>query len=103
MRTSRTGDSVKALLEPRSSPTLARVSEQAARQVWWRKWLGTHLAADAFVHVSGIVERHDTLVIFTESAAWSARVRYAVAEVEGLIKKEQDGIRQVMVRVMPRG
>jgi hypothetical protein len=101
VRISRKGDSVKALLGPRGGPSLARVSAQAARQKEWRKWLQEHLAAQAFAHVSGVVERGDTLVVFTESAAWSARVRYEVGEIEGEIKKEDSRIRQVVVRVMP--
>jgi len=68
----------------------------------WQKWLASELPAEAVAHLSGVVERGDTLVVFTESAAWSARVRYAVAEIEALIKKECVGIQKVVVRVMPR-
>src|SRR5262245_45579715 len=84
VRTSRKGDSVKALLDAHLAPTLARVTRQSARQDFWRDWLAKRLSVDEFEHVSGIVEKDDTLIIFTESAAWSARVRYAVAELEGL-------------------
>ena len=102
MRNVRKGDSVKALLSARGGPTLARVTEQAARQNEWRKWLENRLPAELIAHLSGIVERGETLVVFTESAAWSARMRYAVAEIETLIKKESGEIRRVEVRVMPR-
>ena len=81
---------------------LARVSEQADKQQEWRKWLESTLPRAAVEHLSGVVERGATLVIFTESAAWSARVRFAVAEIEGLIKKESQGIENVVVRVMPK-
>jgi hypothetical protein len=73
-----------------------------AKQREWQKWLESELPAEAVAHLSGVVERGDTLVVFTESAAWSARVRYAVAEIEALIKKECVGIQKVVVRVMPR-
>jgi hypothetical protein len=86
----------------RGGLALARVSQQAARQKKWREWLAEKLPAEALVRLSGVVERGDTLVVFTESAVWSARVRYAVAEIEPLIKKEWPGVREVMVRVMPR-
>jgi hypothetical protein len=102
VRNLRKGDSVKALLGARGGPALVRVTEQAARQREWRKWLENKLSAEVVAHLSGVVERDDTLVVFTESAAWSARARYAVAEIEPLIRKEHKGIRRVEVRVMPR-
>src|SRR5690349_14602803 len=83
----RKGDSVKALLATRAGPALGRVREQAAKQNAWRKWLEARLDAEVLPHLSGVVERGDTLVVFTESAAWSARVRYAVAEIEPAMKK----------------
>jgi len=61
-----------------------------------------HLPREAAAHVSGVVERHDTLVIFTASAAWSARVRFAVAEIEGQLKRAHPGIAEVAVRVLPK-
>jgi len=85
-RPKRSADSVKDLLAG-ANPALTRLSEQTARQALWRAWLTTHLPPAARVHVSGIVERHDTLVIFTASAAWSARVRFAVAEIEEALKR----------------
>jgi hypothetical protein len=59
------------------------------------------LPPEAYAHVSGVVERHDALVIFTSSAAWSARVRFAVAEIEGQLKRAHPAIAQVDVRVLP--
>jgi hypothetical protein len=102
VRTSRKGDSVKALLERRTEPALARICQQSARQDEWREWLRTALSADAVAHLSGVVERGDTLIVFTESAAWSARIRYAVAEIEASIRVAHPRIAQVRVRVLPR-
>jgi hypothetical protein len=95
-----TGDSVKDLLA-RTNPALARLSDQARRQALWRTWLDAHLPTDAAARVSGIVEKNDTLVIFTASAAWSARVRFAVAEIEEALKRAHPGIAHVAVRVLP--
>jgi hypothetical protein len=41
------------------------------------------------------------LVIFTASAAWSARVRFAVAEIEEALKRAHPRIAHVAVRVLP--
>jgi hypothetical protein len=94
-------DSVKDLLE-RAHPAIARLSDQAARQELWRRWLALHLPGEAAAHVSGVVERDDTLVIFTSSAAWSARVRFAIAEIEGELKRAHPAIAAVAVRVLPK-
>ena len=99
-RRERSGDSVKDLLAG-AHPALQRLKEQAARQALWGAWLDAHLPAEARAHVSGIVERRDTLVIFTASAAWSARVRFAVAEIEAALKRAHPGITEVEVRVLP--
>jgi hypothetical protein len=99
-RRERSGHSVKDLLAG-TSAALQRLSEQAARQALWRAWLDVHLPAEARAHVSGIVERRDTLVIFAPSAAWSAHVRFAVAEIEAQLKRAHPAITKVEVRVLP--
>jgi hypothetical protein len=103
VRTSRKVDSVKALLERLPGPTLGRIGAQASRQVEWRQWLARRLPAATVPHLTGVVEREDTLVIFTESAAWSARTRYAVAEIEAQIRQARPSIARIQVRVMPKG
>ena len=99
---SRKGSSVKTLLERLPGLTIARISGQAAAQDRWRQWLAKRLPEGLFARVSGVVERDRILTVFTESAAWSARAKYAMAELEGDIKKEFPEIREIVVRVMPR-
>ena len=94
-------DSVKDVLG-RLTPTLTRVSDQAARQTFWKQWLAQHLPSELTPKLSGVVERDDTLVIFAKSAAWSARLRYVIQELEPRIKQAQPTIQQVSVRVMPK-
>lgn len=100
-KTFRSPDSVKAVLG-RLTPTLTRVSDQAARQTFWKQWLAQHLPSELTPRLSGVVERDDTLVIFAESAAWSARLRFRLQELEPLIKQARPTIQQVSVRVMPK-
>ena len=94
-------DSVKALLA-RVSPALTRVTDQAVRQGAWRSWLAAHLPEDLATRVSGIVEREGTLVLFAESAAWSARLRYAIQEIEAPLRTAHPDITEIKVRVLPR-
>jgi hypothetical protein len=99
---SRRIQSVDTLLNRLGSAVLGRVSEQARKQKDWRAWLRTTLPAELVSHVSGVVERGETLVVFAESAAWSARLRYAVVEIEGRLREAHPNIKEVKVRVLPR-
>ena len=101
-RLSNQTDSVKDLLA-KLTPNLKRVTDQVSRQDFWRDWLEKHLPAEISGKLTGIVERDGTLVIFAESPAWSARLRFAVQEIEAQIRAAKPGITEVSVRVLPRG
>ena len=101
-RLSNQTDSVKDLLA-KLTPSLKRVTDQVHRQDFWRDWLAAHLTAEITEKLTGVVERDGTLVIFAESPAWSARLRFAVQEIEPQILAAKPGITAVTVRVLPRG
>jgi hypothetical protein len=86
----------------RRSPVLTRVTDQAARQSLLRDWMKAHLPEDVSAKITGIVERQSTLVLFAESAAWSARLRYAVLDIEARLRAEHPQITDIKVRVLPR-
>ena len=93
--------SVKDLLA-RRVPSLTRVTAQSARQNFWSCWLSERLPAEIAARVSGVNERAGTLVIFAETAAWSARLRYAVLELEPEIRAADSSLNAVKIRVLPR-
>ena len=93
--------SVKELLA-RRGPVLRHVTTQASRQNFWNGWLSTHLAPEIRPRVSGVTERDGTLVIFAETAAWSARLRYAILELEREIRTADPDLIDIEVRVLPR-
>ncbi len=93
--------SVKDLLA-RTLPGLTRITDQAARANFWNQWLSAHLGPEIRARVSGVVERNGELVIFAESAAWCARLRYTLLELEGEIRSAVPAITAVAVRVLPR-
>jgi len=72
------------------------------RQNFWNEWLSQHLAAEIGVRISGVAERDGTLVIFAENAAWSARLRYALAELEADMRAADPKLTAIQVRVLPR-
>jgi hypothetical protein len=94
-------DSVKELLA-RRVPALTQITRQAARQDFWNHWLSVHLPAEIRPKISGVTERDGTLVIFAENAAWSARLRYLVQELEPDIRTAHPGLDRIQVRVLPR-
>jgi hypothetical protein len=93
--------SVKDLLQ-RPAFALTRVSQQASRQQFWDQWLQEHLGAQLHARISGISEQQGQLTIFAESAAWSARLRFAVAELEAQMLAAAEQVTSVSVRVLPR-
>jgi len=99
--TSAPAHSVKELLAQRG-PVLTRVTAQASRQNFWNCWLSTHLPPEIRARISGVTERDGTLVIFAETAAWSARLRYALIELEREIRATNPAVTAIDVRVLPR-
>jgi hypothetical protein len=94
-------DSVKELLS-RYAPALTRVTEKAEKQAFWSTWLAGHLPPELHRRISGITEREGTVVVFAESAAWSARLRYALLELEDSARAAVPGLIALEVRVLPR-
>jgi len=93
--------SVKELLA-RRMPLLKRVTAQAARERFWQEWLNGHIPEPLQARVCAIVERGGTLTIFAESPVWSARLRYAIVELESEIRATEPTLTAVKVRVLPR-
>jgi hypothetical protein len=90
------------LLSRSSQSALGRVAEQRQAQADWRTWLSSKLPAALASRVTGAVENAENLVIFAESSAWSARLRYAVAELDAEIRRANPAIQTINVRVMPK-
>jgi hypothetical protein len=82
--------------------TLGRVAEQRQAQQDWRLWLKNSLSSELDAHVTGVVQRDASLTVFADTSAWSARLRFAVAEFEAEIRERNAEIQKVVVKVMPR-
>jgi predicted nucleic acid-binding Zn ribbon protein len=98
----RAPESVKALLGRISRNVATPVAEQRQVQQGWREWLENKLPEALETHVTGVVERAGTLTVFAESAAWSARLRFAIIELEPHIRERSPDIAKLVVKVMPR-
>jgi hypothetical protein len=81
---------------------LRQVTEQVHKQELLWAWLASQLPANLAEKVSGVSEREGVLTVFAHSSAWSARLRFALAELEDLLQREHPQVRAVNVRVLPR-
>jgi len=81
---------------------LTQVTDQATRQRFWSDWLCHHLPTEFGARICGVVERDGTLVIFAASAAWCARLRYALQELDPQIRAAAPQLTAIAVRVQPR-
>ena len=98
----RAPESVKALLGRISRNIVAPVAEQRQSQQGWREWLKNKLPEHIETRVTGVVERDGTLTVFAESAAWCARLRFEIVELEAQIRERNADIGKLVVKVMPR-
>jgi len=55
-----------------------------------------------FSRITGVVERNAELVIFTESASWGVRLRYAMPALQAELERINPRIARVRVRVLPQ-
>ena len=93
--------SVKDLLR-RGPAILTRVTDQQARSDRWHLRLAHLLPEELRTRISGVSEQDGNLCIFATSAAWSARLRFALIELEGDLRRAEPTLRAIEVRVLPR-
>ena len=65
----------------------------------WKDFLGGQLPADLAARVTGIGHHPPELVVYADTAAWSARLRYALVEIDAAIRQRDPAISTVVVRV----
>ncbi len=75
---------------------------QADRQDWLAR-VSEMLPEELRGSLVSVTQRQGQLTILTSSAAWSSRVRYALATLESQLRAEQPDIVKVLVRVSPAG
>jgi hypothetical protein len=69
----------------------------------WRDFLASQLDPELLGRISAIAAQPPRLTIYAESSAWSARLRYALADLEPRILARDPSIKAVAVRVRPAG
>jgi predicted nucleic acid-binding Zn ribbon protein len=75
---------------------------QAVRQDWL-EWLGRRLPEALAPHCCQVLFRNGELTVFADSAAWSARLRYALAELETAIRQRDERVTAIRIRTLAAG
>jgi len=68
----------------------------------WTKRLALALEPGLAQRITGTGFEAGTLTVYVESAAWSARLRYALAECLPQLQAIEEGLTNVRVRLRPR-
>ena len=85
----------------RSAPLQQAIARQADRGTFWRGFFAARLAPDLAGQITQIVEREGALTVYAQSAAWSARLRFAMAELWGEAQAASPGLTRCSVKVQP--
>ena len=77
------------------------IRRQTGRDAFWRTFLTERLDPGLLAQVTQIVEREGALTVYAGSAAWSARLRFALAEHWAAAQAASPGLVRWSVRVQP--
>ena len=88
---------INEILFNRSS--LRRVVDSIPVQQSWAEWLRAALADELAGHLVSAVPKEAELVVFADSPAWGARLRYALAAMQSDIAARDSAISHTTVRV----
>ena len=92
----------RSLADIISSKSLLKqlVSAQGAQQDWL-SWLQAQLPEELRAAAVNVIPKDRELVVMSGSAAWSTRLRYALAALEPQIRLRDPMIAKVSVRIAP--
>jgi hypothetical protein len=89
--------SINYLLSNRSG--LRQLVDSIPAQQSWAEWLRAALADELAGHIVSAVPKGAELVVFADSPAWGARLRYALAAMQSDIAARDSAISHTTVRV----
>jgi Dna[CI] antecedent, DciA len=80
---------------------LQRLAGARSAQQDWLGWLRQQLPAELQEAAVNVIPKGRELVVMTSNAAWSARLRYALAALEPQINARDPQVSKVSVRIAP--
>ena len=85
----------------KSGGWLQALQQTRATQQGWLDWLRAALPDELRAAVINVIRKGDELTVLAASAAWSARLRFAVAALAPGIQARAPEVCKVKVRVAP--
>ena len=82
---------------------LQGIAQVRGEQQQWLAWFEQALPEELRGAIVNVVRKKTELTVLAASAAWSARLRYALEALGVQIRERAPGIVKVRVRVMPSG
>jgi len=82
---------------------LAGLRKAQAAQEDWLAWLRTRLPAELVDAATDAIPKGEELVVMARTAAWSSRLRYALAGIEPELVALGKSPRRITVKVSPTG
>ncbi|MFO1426986.1 MAG: DciA family protein [Steroidobacteraceae bacterium] len=92
---------VKDLLA-KAGITSKGIAQFTDQQGLWMARLRERLPPELCAHITGTGFRAGELTVYAESAAWSARLRYALADQLEALRQAEPTIGRIAVRLRPR-
>ena len=91
---------IKDLLD-KSGLTGRAIGHFVARQQSWEAFFAPRLPAALMGEISHFVEKDGVLTVYVSSAAWSARLKFALAECWTAVLAERPTLQRWVVKVQP--
>jgi len=91
---------IKDLLD-KSGLTGRAIGQFVERQQSWEAFFASRLPAPLAGEISHFVEKDGVLTVYVSSAAWSARLKFALAECWTAVVAERPTLQRWVVKVQP--
>jgi predicted nucleic acid-binding Zn ribbon protein len=91
---------VRDLLD-KSGLTGRAIGEFVARQQSWEAFFAARLPASLAREISHVVEKDGVLTVCVSSAAWSARLKFALAECWPAVVAQRPTLQRWVVKIQP--
>jgi predicted nucleic acid-binding Zn ribbon protein len=91
---------IKDLLD-KSGLTGRAIGQFVAKQQSWEAFFAPRLPAALASEISHFVEKDGVLTVYVSSAAWSARLKFALAECWPAVIAEQPTLQRWVVKIQP--
>jgi hypothetical protein len=99
----RTASRPRSLAELLGRNGLAKSRPESAQPIDWIKFTRNHLPPELAPRVTGAELSRQVLCVRVDSAAWAARLRFALGEAAPEMRREMPQVTRVEVRVTPAG